>query len=414
MDAQPGLGHELAHGDRAAQARGRAAGNEPTIAPSYGGGHRSLRRARSRREHARRPGGLPMATRSGPLACTAVPIYAELSSSAIVVSPGGEEIERLTIRNLGSATESYAVVPLGMCAGWTLIDPPHPHPLPGRGADPEGHAAAAAVAVGGGRRLGPRPAHRAPRPARRRRHRGGRAHGAVVRPAAPERPAAGPALATTRHLRRVLENQGNAQASCRLVLSEPGRPSRRARFDPPSIGCRPGAERGLAGARQRQGLAPHRITRRSPFTIEPCRTGSPTRPRPPPPLLQPTVLSRRTVGGLAWAVAAVLGLGAAWNWVARAGDRRRGGRGRARAHPADDRTGGHRAPGHRRHRLDRHAQHGATRHRRGRRGFTDQPAPVDHQSGRQRGHRGTVRARRTSGSRSPTSSCRTPTRTAVC
>ena len=58
------------------------------------------------------------------VAFAAVPVYAELSSSAIVVSPGGEEIERLTIRNLGAATESYAVVPLGICAGWTLIDPP--------------------------------------------------------------------------------------------------------------------------------------------------------------------------------------------------------------------------------------------------------------------------------------------------
>ena len=244
-----------------------------------------------------------------------MPIYAELSSSAIVVSPGGEEIERLTIRNLGSATESYAVVPLGMCAGWTLIDPPTLTLFPGEEQTlkvtlrpPRSPSVAAGDSVLA-LRIVP---HGQPDDA------------ATVEAALTVLSFAQRRLNVLQPVQRsrrratydvVLENQGNAQASCRLVLSDPAG-HLVGRFDPPSIGVDPGQNAASQVRVSTKGWRLTGSTQTLPFTIEAVQDGfAPAEATAT--LLQPTVLSRRTVGGLAWAAAAIIGLGAAWTWVAR-------------------------------------------------------------------------------------------------
>ncbi len=53
-----------------------------------------------------------------------MPAYAELSTNEIPVIPGREHSVTLSVRNVGTGTESYVIIAVGLCAGWTLLDPP--------------------------------------------------------------------------------------------------------------------------------------------------------------------------------------------------------------------------------------------------------------------------------------------------
>jgi hypothetical protein len=244
-----------------------------------------------------------------------VPVYAELSSSAIVVSPGGEEVERLTIRNLGTTTESYAVVPLGICAGWALIDPPTLTLFPGEEQtlkvtlrpprSPSVSAGDSVLAL----RIVP---HGQPDDA------------ATIEASLTVLAFAQRRLSVLQPVQRarrratydiVLENQGNAQASCRLVLADAAG-HLIGRFDPPSIGVDPGQNATSQVRVTTKGLRWTGGTQTLPFTIEAAQDGFAPADTTAT-LLQPTILSRRTIGGVAMLLAALVGIGAAWNWIVR-------------------------------------------------------------------------------------------------
>jgi hypothetical protein len=258
---------------------------------------------------------VPGVATDGRVAFVLVPVYAELSSSAIVVSPGGEEVERLTIRNLGTATESYAVVPLGICAGWTLIDPPTLTLFPGEEQTlkvtlrpPRSPSVAAGDSVLA-LRIVP---HGQPDDA------------ATIEASLTVLSFAQRRLSVLQPVQRarrratydiVLENQGNAQASCRLVLADAAG-HLIGRFDPPSIGVDPGQNATSQVRVTAKGLRWTGGTQTLPFTIEAAQDGFAPADTTAT-LLQPTILSRRTIGSLAVLVAGLVGLGAAWNWVVR-------------------------------------------------------------------------------------------------
>lgn len=258
---------------------------------------------------------MPGLASDGRVAFPLVPVYAELSSSAIVVSPGGEEVERLTIRNLGTTTESYAVVPLGICAGWTLIDPPTLTLFPGEEQTlkvtlrpPRSPSVAAGDSVLA-LRIVP---HGQPDDA------------ATIEASLTVLSFAQRRLSVLQPVQRarrratydiVLENQGNAQASCRLVLADAAG-HLIGRFDPPSIGVDPGQNATSQVRVTAKGLRWTGGTQTLPFTIEAAQDGFAPADTTAT-LLQPTILSRRTVGGLAMVVAALIGVGAAWSWVVR-------------------------------------------------------------------------------------------------
>ena len=52
-------------------------------------------------------------------------VQAWFSTSDIDVSPGASAVLSLTVANIGSATESYALSPTGLAAGWTTVRPAH-------------------------------------------------------------------------------------------------------------------------------------------------------------------------------------------------------------------------------------------------------------------------------------------------
>ena len=52
-------------------------------------------------------------------------VQAWFSTSDVDVAPGAAAVIALTVANIGSTTESYALAPAGMAAGWTTVRPAH-------------------------------------------------------------------------------------------------------------------------------------------------------------------------------------------------------------------------------------------------------------------------------------------------
>jgi hypothetical protein len=242
-----------------------------------------------------------------------MPVYAELSTNEVVVAPGGEEQLRLLVRNLGDTTESFVVVPLGLCSGWTLIDPPNITLFAGEEQTltitlrPPRSPGVAAGLTGLTLRVVP---HGAPDETA--------TVEAVVRVLAfSERRVTilQPVLRARRTAAYdvVVENLGNEQATCRLRLEdETGRLT--GRCEPPSIGVEPGmnaAAQVKVRARRRRWRGG---TTSLPFVVEATQEGKP-RASAPGTLLQTPVLTTQVVTRLAAGVVAVGVAAAAWAWV---------------------------------------------------------------------------------------------------
>lgn len=244
-----------------------------------------------------------------------MPVYAELSANEVVVAPGREEQLRLLVRNLGDATESFVVVPLGMCSGWTLVDPPNITLFAGEEQTlsitlrPPRSPGVTAGLTGLTLRVVP---HGAPDEAA--------TVEAVVRVLAfSERRVTilQPVLRARRTATYdlVVENLGNEQATCRLHLEDDtGRLT--GRCEPPSIGIEPGM-RAAAQVRVRTRRRRWRGgTTALSFAVEATQEGKP-KASATGTLLHTPVLTTQVVARLAAAVVA-LGLAvAAWTWVVR-------------------------------------------------------------------------------------------------
>jgi hypothetical protein len=207
------------------------------------------------------------------------------------------------------------VVPLGICAGWALIDPPTLTLFPGEEQTlkvtlrpPRSPSVAAGDSVLA-LRIVP---HGQPDDA------------ATVETSLTVLSFAQRNLSVLQPVQRsrrtatydiVLENRGNAQASCRLQLTDAAG-HLAGRFDPPSIGVDPGQNATSQVRVKAKRLRWTGGTQTLPFTIEAAQDGFAPADTTAT-LLQPTIMSRRTIGGLAMIMAALIGVGAAWNWVVR-------------------------------------------------------------------------------------------------
>ncbi|MEI8241132.1 MAG: hypothetical protein WCI22_17100, partial [Actinomycetota bacterium] len=191
------------------------------------------------------------------------------------VAPGTTTVLRLTVVNLGDATDSFVLAPVGMPASWTTIHPAivtlfggtqevvdievSPPLLPSTSAgpvalsirvvpqdDPDDIVLAETSLVIGesfDRRL-----HML-QPAMRGRH--------------------------SATFEMMLENKGNALASCRLRLLDPtGRVE--AEFDPPAAGVEPGASTLVRAKVRAKAMQWERRPRTIAFRIDADQPGSPT------------------------------------------------------------------------------------------------------------------------------------------
>jgi hypothetical protein len=197
------------------------------------------------------------------------------SSGDVAVAPGTTAVLQLTVVNLGDATDSFVLTPVGMPAAWTTINPAtvtlfggaqeiidvevSPPLLPSTPAgpvalsvrvvpqtDPDEIASAETSLIIGesfDRRIN------------------------LLQPALRGRRGA--------TYEFMLENKGNSQASCRLHVVDPtGRVE--ATFDPPAAGVEPGASTLVRAKVRAKGVQWERHSRTIPFRLEADQPGSPT------------------------------------------------------------------------------------------------------------------------------------------
>ena len=202
-------------------------------------------------------------------------VQAWFSSTDVDVVPGATAVITLTVANLGGSTESFALAPAGLAAGWTTIRPGYvtlfggseesvdvevrPPRLPSTTAGP--------VALGV--RIVPQATPDDVTSAETTLHIGATHDRSIT--------TLQPALRTRRRatFELMLENQGNSLASCRLHLIDP---SHRldGDFDPPAVGVEPG---GTALVRLKVRAAKRQWERRSrsmPFRVDADQQGADT------------------------------------------------------------------------------------------------------------------------------------------
>lgn len=204
-----------------------------------------------------------------------MPVQGRFNISEAAVEPGSRLVVALLVTNLGNTTESFVLAPTGMAAGWTNIRPAYITLFGGssESVDVEVLAPRLPSTTAGPTALGVRivpqtdpddvvttemTLHVAATHDRRL---------TVLQPAVRSRRRA--------TFEVMIENLGNAQASCRMHLAEPT--SRLdGDFDPPAVGVEPGGSslvRVKVRARRNQW---ERRSRSIPFAIEADQQGTAT------------------------------------------------------------------------------------------------------------------------------------------
>ncbi len=236
-------------------------------------------------------------------------VQAWFSTGDVDVAPGATTVLHATIVNLGDITETFALAPAGMAAGWTTVRPAtvtlfggsqenidvvvSPPLLPSTTAgptalsvrivpqsDPDDVTSAETtlnIGTSQDRRL------------------------YVLQPALRGRRRANYEL--------MLENQGNTQASCRLRLVDPsGRVD--GDFDPPAAGVEPGASTLIRLKLRSNRRQWERRSRTLAFTVEADQPGSPTAVAPAT-FVQAPMVPERLLGraaAVALGIAALFGV----------------------------------------------------------------------------------------------------------
>ena len=232
------------------------------------------------------------------------------SRNETAVEPGSSAVLHLTVANLGEATDTFSVAPVGLAAAWTTIRPAVVTLFGGSEEilDIEVNAPMLPSTTAGPTALSVR----------------------IVPQSNPDDVATAETtlLVGVRSDRRILmlqpairsrrratyelmfENRGNTQASCRLRLVDPsGRLE--ADFDPPSIGVEPG---GSSVAKMRVRAKRRQWDRRSrtiSFSVEADQPSYPTAISPAT-FVQAPMLPEHLWGRLAAITLAAVALGAAW------------------------------------------------------------------------------------------------------
>jgi hypothetical protein len=204
-----------------------------------------------------------------------VTVQAWFSSNDIDVTPGETTLIALTVGNLGSSTESFALSPTGLAAGWTTIRPAYVTLFGGseQTVDVEVRPPRLPTTTAGPNALGIRIVPHGDPDAVEMCETTLHVTPTYDRTINMLQPALRSRRRATYEL--MLENQGNTQASCRLHLIDP---SRRidGDFDPPAVGVEPGGStlvrlKVRAGRRQWE-----RRSRSIPFQVEADQQGTPT------------------------------------------------------------------------------------------------------------------------------------------
>jgi hypothetical protein len=244
-----------------------------------------------------------------------VSAQAWFAQQEIPVVPGQSATIQMTIANLGDSTETFSVIPSGLAAGWTTIRPAtvtmfggsretvnievNPPPVPSTTAGPTALTVRVVpqsnpddvastettlkVAVHNDRRL------------------------SLLQPALRSRRKATYEL--------MFDNQSNAQASCRMRLSE-GMTRVEADFDPPAVGVEPGAATLVKLKLRARSPQWERRSRTIPFVIEAEQPGVESA-FVAGTLIQAPMLPERLFSRVAWAAVALGALAAAWFGVIR-------------------------------------------------------------------------------------------------
>lgn len=193
----------------------------------------------------------------------------------VAVEPGTRVVVGLMVTNLGDATESFVLTPIGMAAGWTAIRPAYITLFGGssESVDVEVMAPRLPSTTAGPTSLGVRIVPQA--------HPDDVSTAEISLSVAPTYDRRLTVLQPAVRSRRratfevMMENLGNVQASCRLHLAEPT--SRLdGDFDPPAVGVEPGGSslvRLRVRARRRQW---ERRSRSIPFAVEADQEGTAT------------------------------------------------------------------------------------------------------------------------------------------
>lgn len=239
-----------------------------------------------------------------------MPVQGRFNISEAAVEPGSRLVVALLVTNLGNTTESFVLAPTGMAAGWTNIRPAYITLFGGssESVDVEVLAPRLPSTTAGPTALGVRivpqadpddvvttemTLHVAATHDRRL---------TVLQPAVRSRRRA--------TFEVMIENLGNAQASCRMHLAEPT--SRLdGDFDPPAVGVEPGGSslvRVKVRARRNQW---ERRSRSIPFAIEADQQGIAT-VSADATFVQAPVLPERLWTRLAGVVAVGAGLAGLW------------------------------------------------------------------------------------------------------
>ncbi len=240
---------------------------------------------------------------------------AQFSESGLTIAPGEEAVATLVVLNLGDRTETYSMIPSGLAAAWVKIAPPTVTVFPGGSESvtvtmlpplqPTTTAGAVTITARAVAQSDPDDVATADLPITVQSFDDRRVH--ILQPV--QRSAA------RARYEVVLENQGNAHASCRLHLVDPtGRVD--GDFDPPSLGVEPG---GSALAQLRVKATSRRWRRGSrflTFRVEAAQQGHET------VYSEATLVQTPTIGDRFWPrlAAAVLTLAAvtaAWFGVVR-------------------------------------------------------------------------------------------------
>lgn len=236
---------------------------------------------------------------------TAVSAQAWFETDATEVTPGDTAVLRVTVINLADTTETFTLTPAGLAAGWTVIRPGTITLFGGaqQEVEVEVHPPLLPSTTAGATGLSVR----------------------VVPQSAPDDIATAETtlLVGTQHDRRlyvlqpalrgrrtaryemILENRGNAAATCRLHLHD-GTGRVEADFDPPAAGVEPGASLLIRARVRATHLLWQRRSRSIPFRFDADQPGSPTASAPATFVQVPMVPAR-----FWWRVAAVAVVGGA-------------------------------------------------------------------------------------------------------
>jgi hypothetical protein len=237
------------------------------------------------------------------------------TANEIEVEPGTSVFVQLTVANLGQGTESFSLTPTGLPAAYTTIRPGYITLFGGSQETVQVEISAPRLAstTAGPTALGVRVVPQADPDDVQTAEITLQIHSTFDRRIVLLQPA----IRTRRRavFELMVENQGNAQASCRMHLIDPTT-RLDGDFDPPAVGVEPGGNSLVRLKIKATRAQWDRRSRSIPFRVEADQQGAPTA-EARGSFIQAPVIPERLWGRLGWIAASIVALGAVWVGVIR-------------------------------------------------------------------------------------------------